>query len=138
LPGIPLPLRVLHGLVREREVCVQNKLVAPDQLQVGTAVAGDDDPHAAALAGKITFYIENQGVCVWATSADGEDPPVYKRMNEWDSPWVRESGSLSTFLIQALVLEAVFGAPFRASHDGLDARGLTELTRRLLPLPLPP
>jgi hypothetical protein len=137
LAHVPLPLRVLHGLVQGHDVCIQNKLVAPDQLTVGKAGQADESPHAEALVGKIGFYVENQGVSTWAIDAGREDPPVYKRTSEWDSPWVRESDSLSAFLIQVLVLEAVCGAPFNARHDGLGARGLAKLVKHVLPLPLP-
>jgi hypothetical protein len=135
LAHIPLALRVLHGLVQgRRDIFIQNKLVAPDQLAAGQ---GDESAHAEALVGKTMFYVENQGVSTWAIDAGGEDPSVYKRTSEWDSPWVLESDSLSAFLIQVLVLEAVYAAPFNARHDGLGARGLAKLAKRVLPLPLP-
>nr|HPH69031.1 hypothetical protein [Kofleriaceae bacterium] len=60
---LPLPLRTLYALVAEHPVDAQNQLVA------ATALVVEDD--------RIAFYIENQGVCSWATSVAADDPPVY-------------------------------------------------------------
>ncbi|MEZ4337489.1 MAG: hypothetical protein R3B82_12785 [Sandaracinaceae bacterium] len=84
------------------------------------------------------FYAENQGVCLWATDRVGDDPPVYVRAGESSASWREESSSLSAFLLGLLVLEATFGAPFGASHDGLGAGELARLTKRIRPLPIPP
>jgi len=121
---VPEPLRVLHDLAGDRTICAQNRLVGAREL-----VADD---------GKVIFYVENQGVCVWATEAAGDDPPVYVRSESASAPWTLESETLSSFLIELAILEAVFGAPFGASHDGLDASDLARLARRVRPLALPP
>lgn len=120
----PAPLRALYGLVKDHNVCVQNRLVGPEKLEVV------DD--------KVTFYVENQGVCVWATEATGEDPPVYVQQNDWNAPWKREADSLSGFIIQMMIEEAVFGAPFGASGDGVEAAKLARLAKHVRPLPLAP
>jgi hypothetical protein len=120
----PEALRVLHGLAKGHAVCAQNKLVSADELR--------------AEDGKLVFYVENQGVCSWATEPVGDDPAVYVRASEWNAPWKHESDALSAFLVQMLFHEATFGAPFGASHDGLDARGLARLKKRVAPLPLRP
>jgi hypothetical protein len=121
-PFAPLPLRSLHGVLAGRDVCVQNRLVMPDHLVV-------ED-------GKVVFYVENQGVCAWATAAGGDDPPVLVRQNERGAPWEPESDSLSGFLLQMLVLEAVLGAPFGASQEGVDARSLARVMQQIAPLPV--
>lgn len=120
----PPPLRALYALTAARDVCSQNRLVPPGDLAV------EDD--------KLTFYVENQGVFRWATEPRGDDPPVYVRGSAWGAPWQKESGSLSAFLLQLLVLEATFAAPFGASHDALSPRALSSLEKRVRPLPLPP
>lgn len=120
----PAPLRVLYGLVKDHAICVQNRLVSPEQLEVV------DD--------KVTFYIENQGVCVWATEATGDDPPVYVKQSDWNASWELEAHTLSGFIIQMMIHEAVLGAPFGASHDGLEATELAGLAKRVVPVPLTP
>jgi hypothetical protein len=89
-----------------------------------------------AAADKLAFYGENQGVFVWATEPAGDDPPVWVRLAEAGAPWRRESPSLSAFLIQLAILEAVFGAPFRASDDGVAKSTLGRLARLVAPVPL--
>jgi len=120
----PAPLSALYGLVEDHHVCVQNRLVSREKLAVAD--------------GKLTFYVENQGVCAWATEATGDDPPVYVQHNDWKAPWKREADTLSGFLIQMMIQEAVFGAPFGASHDGVEAAELARLAKRVRPLPLAP
>ena len=125
LAGVPLPLRVLHGLVDARAVCRQDRFVPAEELRL------DDD-------GKLVFFVENQGVYAWATDDDADDPPVSRRLREHGAPWVHESDSLAAFVAQALVREAIWGAPFDARHEALDARRLSRLAKRVPLLPLPP
>jgi hypothetical protein len=120
----PVPLVALYGAVEGHAVCVQNRLVPRGDL----AVRED---------GKVVFYIENQGVCDWATEAAGDDPPVFVKQSSHGAEWVLESRHLSSFLIQLVVLEAAFGARFSASHEGVDGASLRKLVRRVKPLPLP-
>jgi hypothetical protein len=121
---LPRPLRALHEATAGHRVFVQNRLVSPE----GLVPDGED--------GRLIFYVESQGVWTWATDPAGEDPPVYVRSNA-PGAWQKESDSLADFLIQVLLLEATFGAPFGASHDGLDARGLAKLTKKVKPLSIP-
>jgi hypothetical protein len=124
VPSIaPAPLRELHRLTAGRDLCAQNRLVAPGELELRD--------------GKIVFYVENQGVCVWAVDAEGDDPAVYRRASEANAPWLLETWQLSSFLIELLVYEAVLGAPFSAGHDGVDVRALAKVARVVAPLPLP-
>ncbi len=120
----PGPLRALYGLIQGHVVCVQNHLLAPDKVEVEE--------------GRLVFYVENQGVCSWATEPDGDDPPVFVRLDGRGNPWKLESDSLSAFLIQMLLLEAVFAAPFGASKEELEPRPFAKLKRLVPSLPLPP
>lgn len=113
---VPLPLARFYALVGDRPVCTQNSLVAPANLV-------EED-------GKLTFYIENQGVCVWAVEIEGDDPPVRVREEKGFTP---ESPTLSEFLIGLLLFEAVLGAPFSAHTDALDGRSFMKLKKRLKP-----
>ncbi|MBL9021671.1 MAG: hypothetical protein JNL21_05700 [Myxococcales bacterium] len=122
---LPRPLCALHEATAGHRVFVQNRLVSPEGL-----VPGGED-------GRLVFYVENQGVWTWATDPAGEDPPVYVRSNAPGAPWQKESDALAGFLIQVLLLEATFGAPFGASHDGLDARALSKLTKKVKALSIP-
>jgi hypothetical protein len=123
---LPEPLRRLYGLAAKRDLFGQNRLVKAEDLAV-------ED-------GKLGFYIENQGVCVWAVDHPaGHDPPVFVRGNAWGDPWVEEAPTLSGFVIQMVIFEAVLCAGhFSARHDGLTASELRKLQRKVAPLVLPP
>lgn len=114
----PAPLRLLHGLLGDRKASIFDHNHLPDP-----EVAHD----------KLVFYVENQGCCTWATEASGEDPPVYARIED---SWALEHSSLSGFLIQMLIFEAVLFAPHSAEHPSLSLRALGRLQRRLPLLPL--
>lgn len=123
--NFPEPLRVLYELARGRTLFAQNKLKAASDLAV-------ED-------GKLTFYVENQGVCEWAIEPGKDDPPVLVRGNEWGDPWNEEAPTLSGFLIQAVIFETVLGAAhFSASTDGADADELRKLKCHVKPIALPP
>jgi len=98
-------------------------LLAPDDLTLG----GD---------GRLTFYVENQGVYVWATDPRGEDPSVRGRFDEVGEPWIDEEVSLSGFLIQICLFEAILGAPFGASASSIDQATLDLVTASLRLVPL--
>jgi hypothetical protein len=68
-----------------RPIVVQNQLVEPDSAWV------EDD-----LA---VFYVEDQGVWLWAYG-EGDDPPVHDRENEEGRAWQPAGVSLSQFLFQ--------------------------------------
>jgi hypothetical protein len=85
---------------------------------------------------KLIFFQETQGVQVWGTLPDQDDPPVWGWSTEPGEPWIAEDEPLSRFLLQAVLLEAA-GSPQGAYSD------LTgEELRRLLPhfeeIPLAP
>lgn len=123
---IPFALRALLQLGDSHTFCVQNELLPLDQL--------------VPESGKRVFYIENQGVCLWATDADtkSDDPPVYVRFAGDGYAWERETDRLSDFLLGMLLQEAILAAPFSASHPELDAPTLGKLRKRVGVLPISP
>lgn len=132
--AIPGPLRVLHAHTAHRPLCAQNRLVSSEELAQGGRSRAHDD------TSMLVFYVENQGVFRWAVDTNvGVDPPVWVQANDHGpaAPWRPEADSLSAFLLGLLVIEGTFGAPFGASQDGLDRRGMARLTKRMRPLPLP-
>ncbi|HYU15058.1 MAG TPA: hypothetical protein VEL05_03275 [Candidatus Acidoferrum sp.] len=118
--GLPAPLAELHRLVAGVEgVIAQNLLVEP-----------------TLEDGRLIFYVENQGVCHWATETTGDDPPVWWRLNEPGEVWQREEEPLSGFLIQLVLFEAMLGASCGAHPGTLDAAAAERLCERMRPLPL--
>jgi hypothetical protein len=111
--AVPPPLRALSALLGARagEVFRQNHFGSPQEDE-----------------GRLVFYVENQGCITWATDPRGDDPPVYARTTD---VWERESPSLSAFLIQALLLEAVLSPPWAASHTALPTASLRRLQKKL-------
>lgn len=88
--------------------------------------------------GRVIFYVENQGVCEWATEPTGDDPPVWYRECEPGAPWQREAEPLSGFLLQLVLFEAMMGAPYGASAACVEAEVGLALEARMKPLPLGP
>lgn len=88
--------------------------------------------------GRVIFYVENQGVCEWATEPAGDDPPVWYRECEPGAPWQREAEPLSGFLLQLVLFEAMMGAPYGASAACVEAEVGLALEARTTPLPLGP
>jgi hypothetical protein len=84
------------------------------------------------------FYVENHGVYIWATDPVGEDPAVWGRFDAEGKPWNKEEVSLSGFLIQICLFEAIFGAPYGASASWVDQVTLDRVTAPLRLLPLGP
>jgi hypothetical protein len=124
---LPSPLRWWYKLAgRRREVfCKSNRLLDPSGLMV-------------VQEGLTVFYIENQGVYLWATSLEGDDPPVWGRFNEQDVRWVQEGMTLSEFLIQACLLEGLMQAPCAAAAGWLADDVLERVIAPLRSLPLSP
>lgn len=116
---VPLPLARFYALIADRKVCTQNTLILPGNLL-------EEDQ-------KIAFYLENQGVCVWAVQVAGDDPPVSVRERQG---WTLETPTLSEFLIGLLIFEAVLGAPYSAHTEALDGRAFMKLKKRLKPFSL--
>ncbi|MGH3763053.1 hypothetical protein [Actinophytocola sp.] len=87
--------------------------------------------------GKLVFWEENQGVWLWATAPDGDDPPVYDRENVDGDSWQPTGESLSTFLLHVAVFEAIMGASHGACASWVSAAALAEILAPLRPLPMP-
>lgn len=69
--------------------------------------------------GKLVFVVENQGVWHAGTLTAEEDPPVWARLNEPDSPWLKVSDSLMQFLVTFCLHETVYGALHKTHVDGI-------------------
>ncbi|MCE9530263.1 MAG: hypothetical protein K8T89_03880 [Planctomycetes bacterium] len=123
---IPFPLRWWYQLAGHHENIMsgQNKLLNPSELNVEE--------------GELLFYVENQGVYLWSTNPEGEDPPVKGKFNEPDYPWIDEGMLLSEFMIGACMFEAIMRAPFAASAAWAEEATLTKICNELAPLPLAP
>ncbi len=87
--------------------------------------------------GKLVFWVENQGVWLWATTADGDDPPVYDRENVDGAGWQPTGEPLSTFLLHVAVFEAVMGARHGACAAWVSPAPFEEVLAPLHPLPMP-
>jgi hypothetical protein len=124
---LPYPLRWWYQLAGRRESMLsgQNKLLGPDELEL------DQD-------GRLLFYVENQGVYLWSTLPEGNDPPVWGILNEGDNQWIEEGMPLSEFLIGACLFEAIMQAPFGASAACADKSTLDKIIAELRPLSLVP
>ncbi len=125
--AIPLPLAWWYRTAgRRRDIFAQNYIL------------GFDEPFSLKPPeeGKLTFYLENQGVWVMATLDSGEDPPVWSRMNEPGCPWKAEDVSLSTALIQAFIHEAVGVAPYCAAGAWVDEEDVETILSHVKPLPV--
>jgi len=104
----------------------QNFLLGPAEIE-----DVEDDPRL------IVFYVECQRCYEWATARTGEDPDVLGR-NDSREPWQSEGTTVSQFLIQVCLFEAVFLAPYGATHSWIDEAVVTRLMAHLKPLPFAP
>jgi hypothetical protein len=124
---IPFPLRWWFQIAGHNDTILsgQNDLLSPGQLTL------DQD-------GRLLFYVENQGVYLWSTILDGDDPPVWGKFNESSKPWTEEGMSLSEFLIGVCLFESIIKAPFGASAACAEQAIVNEISGELTPLPLAP
>ena len=122
---IPIPLRRWYQAAGRRTSILsgQNHLLGPEKLKL------DHD-------GRVLFYVENQGVYVWSTMLQGDDPPVWGRFNEADIPWTEEGMTLSEFLIGACLFQAIMDAPFGAAAAWAEQEMLDKIASSISPLPL--
>jgi hypothetical protein len=103
-----------------------NHLLAPE------AVTRED--------GFTVFYVEEQGVWLWAIAdgdLDAEDPPVWGRENEPAAPWDIEAPDVSTFLVQMALMSAALTAPHGAGAAWLAAAEAERVLSPLVELALP-
>ncbi len=89
------------------------------------------DPEWARDGDKRVFYVENQGVHVWATDGDGDDAVVWGRFNQPGAVWLAEREPLSQFLLQVVLFEAIMGAAHGASAASIT---LSQLEAAVAPL----
>jgi hypothetical protein len=126
---MPAVLREFYAFAGRWPAAVRfNELVDPDALEV------DDD-------GMLMFCAENQGVVIWATEPDGDDPPVYVKGSTIDDPagrlgWRREGEPLSRFLLQLALFEAMQHAPFGGVALAQPREGWSAILAPLSELPL--
>jgi hypothetical protein len=94
------------------------------------------DPYQLALEdGLLWFYSENQGCHFWATHPEGDDPPVFSRVDH-RLPWTLEGMALSEHLILACLFEAIAcHAPYGA-NGMLDQNVIDEIAGIIPPLPI--
>jgi hypothetical protein len=145
------PLRWLYerGVDRSGVFSRQNQLLGPGELEI-------EDGH-------LLFYVEAQGVYLWATAEEkgaeplgqlrlpfldeeppgptagkDDDPPVWGRFSKKDKPWVREEVRLSEFLIQVCLFEAIMSAPHGAWASWDNQHRLDRVTAPLQLVPLGP
>lgn len=111
---VPEPIRRLHEAAsRWPRAIVQNELVTP-------RLDGE----------RMVFYVENQGVYEWAAVDDRVWGRAYG-----DPDWVEEDASLTAFILELLVFEAIMGADHGASVADLSRESLDAVVAPLDPLP---
>ncbi|WP_158715207.1 hypothetical protein [Kitasatospora phosalacinea] len=123
---MPIPLRTWHEITSRWSAGVTsfNYPVGPHELEL-------ED-------GKLVFWVENQGCWTWATSPDGDDPLVFDRQSSADpDPWTSTGETLSEFLLQATVFEAILGATNLWSAENVTGDQLSQILTGFRPLPLP-
>jgi hypothetical protein len=101
----------------------QNFLLVPERIEI------EDE--------RLLFYVENQCCYAWATLPEGDDPPVFGRVDNV-GPWQAEGVALSEHLILACLFEAMFHAPYSADAAWLDEGTLMKITTIIPRLAVPP
>lgn len=102
----------------------QNKLLPPDRLKI--------------VDGRLRFYVENQYCYQWATHPEGDDPPVFGRLEDAD-PWESEGMRLSEHLILACLFEGLMHhAPYGASSAWLAKSVVDRFVEYVPPIPIAP
>jgi hypothetical protein len=135
--AMPAPLRLFYDVIqRWPDAIVSNVVLAPPELP---HLRKEAWAHTSIDDGRLTFYVENQGVCKWGTSPEEVDEArVWIRGStlggEIDT-WALEEPPLSAFLIQLVVFEAVVGATHGGSVAWLDRPTLARVVEPLHRLP---
>src|SRR5688572_2836062 len=121
--GLPEPLRAFAARVRRwPDAIVQNGFA--------------NDPDDMRDGDKRVFFLENQGVYLWATDGAGADPVVWGRFNEPGERWQAEREPLSGFLLQVVVFEAILGSDHGALASGVPLDQLEAMLGPMKRLPL--
>ncbi len=119
--GVPASLRWLHR--EELAIASQNQWVPEGEL--------------AAEDGRLVFYVENQGVCVWATAPAAANGPVWVR-NAGEEAWREEVPTLDGFLLQAMIFETIAGAPWGGIVSWCEKKDAQKVCASMTRLPLAP
>jgi hypothetical protein len=130
---MPAPLRRFYDVLGGwRKVVVQNVVLAPPETP---HLAEEQWATAHVEDGKLVFYVENQGVCEWATSPeDTDEAPVWIRGSTLGGDlddWELEKPPLSAFLLQLLIFEAIMGASNGVSVAWHDRQALAQVVEPL-------
>lgn len=120
---LPPPLVALYQFVGQRKevISFQNQLLNPDELDLQGPL--------------LVFYVENQGVYLWAARIDGENPQVVGKFNQEREEWQAEEELLATFLYELCLFEAVMGAPYGASASSCSKDELEAILKYWTPIP---
>jgi hypothetical protein len=95
-----------------------------------------NDPDDMRDGDKRVFFVENQGVYLWATDGKGADPVVWGRFNEPGERWQAEREPLSGFLLQIVVFEAILGSDHGALASWIPFHQLAAVLGPMKRLPL--
>jgi hypothetical protein len=124
----PMPQALLNFYkyydVKRDNIMVQNRILGPDQL--------------IYEGNRLTFMIENQGVYIWQTNVEGENPEVYISENVRQKHWLREEERLCGFLYQMLLFEAMVGAKYHAYKDWISKDKLNSIINKWTLAPFKP
>jgi hypothetical protein len=85
--------------------------------------------------GRLVFWVENQGVWLWACDPDGDDPPVYDRENEPGRAWGSTGVRLRQFLVHVEVFEAVWSGAYGGSATWVPPADVAAILAPLSPVP---
>jgi hypothetical protein len=117
--GVPACLRWMH---RQRlAIDNQNQWVPESEL-------GEEE-------GRLVFYVENQGVCSWATASSKPNGPVWVASSGEDV-WREELPALDGFLLQALIFETIVGAPWGGLVSWCSPKDAATVSGSMTRLPL--
>jgi hypothetical protein len=124
---LPTVLRWWYRFAGRRKEIVsgQNSLLSPTKLE-------------KTSDGLLVFYGENQWCYEWATSLDGDDPPVYGREGAPEN-WEPEGITLSEHLILACLFEGTMcHCRYGASASWLDANTVAQIVEQIPPVAITP
>jgi hypothetical protein len=93
--------------------------------------------HAQVDNDLVVFYVESQGVWLWAYG-EGDDPSVYDRENEEGRNWQPSGASLSDFLFQMTVVETVLGSERGAGASDLSQQDFDRIVGPLTAVDMTP
>ncbi|MBA2682168.1 MAG: hypothetical protein H0U76_27720 [Ktedonobacteraceae bacterium] len=128
---LPQPLKEWYTTAGRRTDihCVQNRLLSPSQLEI-------HDNH-------VIFYLENQSVVAWGIALNdlgSPDPPVSVDLGYASHgrahQWVEENRTVSEFLFQMVLHEALFASTF-SGNAPIDQESIGEIEQHYTHLRFP-